>query len=291
MSTTTSYAEFVKKLKGLCRKLLPLYVGTAHGKVGTKIQTKEDTPPVVDLDNYSLARFRALIARCFPEDYTIGEEDRKSPEEMAKLLAVRDRHQWTIDGLDGTWHFIRGTNSYGAMISRRLGDNIVFSMIFRPIDMALRGNGFFYAERGGGAWEWCSEHRKYHRLKAAAHGSLERTTVLLEGSSKKFFEEPVSLLGKKITTRPSLSSCIAATTVARGDASAVVTVGHKPWDAWPIALFVQEAGGVVTDHRGDPFSPEDSGNVIAAASNEDHREILMLLNPRNESLVDRHMTP
>ncbi|MEK7195068.1 MAG: inositol monophosphatase family protein [Patescibacteria group bacterium] len=203
------YASFTERLRLLFSELLPLYIGRAHEKSGTKITLKGDNTPQIDLDNHTLDRLRSLVSSDFPDDFTISEEDKRDPDEISAILKRPDQEQWTIDGLDGTWHLIRGTNSYGAMISRRLGDRILYASIFRPVDMALRGNGFFYAEHGKGAWEWCSDCSLYHPLHAAPYGTLERITVLLEGSSKRFFKPPVSYLGGKVTTRPSLSSCVA----------------------------------------------------------------------------------
>jgi len=276
-----SYIDFTRELMGLFVELLPCYIGTAHERAGTKIIAKSDGTPVIDLDNYTLSRLRELIVKQFPGDFIVGEEDRKNDEEIRRILERQNEYQWTIDGLDGTWHFIRGTNSYGAMVARRLGNEILYSAIFRPVDMALRGNGFFYAERGQGAWEWCSKCAIYHKLRAAQHGELERITVMLEGGSRDFFKyPPISKLGEKIITRPSLSSCIAATTVARGDATAVITRNHKPWDAWPIISFVEESEGesIVTDHAGNPYSLENCSNIVAAGNKEDHALIIEILN-------------
>ena len=286
-----AYEDFTKALGGLFEELLPLYVPKAHGKVGTKVRTKVraeqgDTEPVTDLDNYTLARLRGLIIGWFPGDYTIGEEDTKSPAEIARILADQTNYYWTIDGLDGTWHFIRGSWSYGAMVSRRQGNRILYAAIFRPVDMALCGTGFFFAELGEGAWEWCRDDNEYHQLHTAPFGdpkkvprALERTTVLLEGGSKLFFTGSVASLGAQVTTRPSLSSCIAATTVARGDASALVTKGNKPWDTWPAIGIIEAAGGIVTNHRGEPRQLHNCGDMVAAANEDDLAGILKLLNP------------
>jgi fructose-1,6-bisphosphatase/inositol monophosphatase family enzyme len=279
MHENMPYAAVTGALMELFVEMLPLYVPKAHGRSGTKVRLKDDDTPVTDLDNYTLSRLRNLIAGRFPEDITIGEEDKKNSAEMARILADEDGYYWTIDGLDGTFHFIRGTNSYGAMVSRRRGNRVLYAAIFRPVDMALRGTGFFVAVDGYGAWEWCTSCDEYHQLITARHGSLERTTVFLEGSSKKFFAEPVASLARTITTRPGLSSCIAATIVAQGGATALVTRGNKPWDTWPVIGIIEGAGGVVTNYRGEPRKLSDCGDMIAAASAEDIPELVKLLNP------------
>jgi inositol-phosphate phosphatase / L-galactose 1-phosphate phosphatase / histidinol-phosphatase len=277
MLDTNPYDEFSIKLRERFMKLLPDYIGTAHSRAGTKIIRKEDGTPVVDLDRHSLEQLRTLIKEYFPDDYIVGEEDQKSDSEMAAILARMDQYQWTVDGLDGTWHFIRGTNSYGAQIARRRGTDVLYAGVFRPVDMKLRGNGFFSVVNGGETQEWCSDCGLNHPRHVALPGTLERRTILFEGGSKLFFRKPMVGIGAMETTRPSLSSCIAATTVARGDASAVVTKGHKPWDGWPILAIVQGAGGIVTDHDGNSASAEDCSNLIAAATEEDHAHILGIL--------------
>lgn len=279
MKLSRIYTGFTHALQAVLMNLLPLYVPSTHKRMGTKIQLKDDGTPVTDLDNYALEQLRAVINNWYPKDCTIGEEDKKSSVEMEKILANQEQYQWTIDGLDGTWHFSRGTNSYGAMISRRRGNQILYAAIFRPVDMILRGDGFFVAEQGRGAWEYCGDHNIYHQLHTAPFGALERMTVMLEGSSKAFFQEPIASLGAKVATRASLSSCIAATTVARGDATALVTRGNKPWDTWPAILMISEARGIVTDYQGKPIVPENCGDIVAAANQEDHATIVKLLNP------------
>ena len=268
---------FPDALMKLFADLTPRYIGRSHDKRNDKI--KSDGTPVGNLDLYAMEKIRELIFEYFPGEVTIGEEDKKSAEQMRKLLSDKDGCQWTIDGLDGTGNRGMGTNSFGAMISRRQGEKILLAALYRPTDERLRGNGFFYAESNHmRARLWCGLCNGYHSLRTAQHGELERITVMLEGSSKKFFKPPLSTLGLEITTRCSFSSCIAATTVAMGKASALVTVENKPWDNWPSACLIKEAGGIVTDWQGNPFDPANCGNMIAAANPGDHAVILEILN-------------
>ncbi len=100
---------------------------------------------------------------------------------------------------------------------------------------------------------------------------------MLEGSSKKFFKPPISLLGSRITVRPGMSTCVAATTVAMGRADAFVSVGNKPWDNWPAWLLIEEAGGIITDFNGKPCTPERCGDMVAAINQEKLDTILEAL--------------
>ncbi len=271
----TKMIIFAEELRNLFVNLIPSYMGKPHDKRDDEI--KNDGTPVGNLDLYIMEKLQELISKHFPGEITIGEEDKKSLEEMLRLMNQR-KCQWTIDGLDGTGNRSMNTNSYGAMVSRRQGNIILFAAIFRPVDEVLRGNGFSYAKHGEGAWQWCYECNEYHQMFTAKHGELKRLTVMLEGSSKKLFQPPISTVGLEITTRLSFSNCVAATTVAMGKASALVTVENKPWDNWPAACLIKEAGGVVTDWRGNSFAPENCENMIAAANREDHVVILEIIN-------------
>ncbi len=101
---------------------------------------------------------------------------------------------------------------------------------------------------------------------------------MLEGSSKRFFKPPLIKLGLEETTRSSFSSCVAATTVARGDTSALVTIENKPWDNWPSIGIIEEANGIVTDFKGNPRNLENCGNMVAVANKRDLDRIVELLN-------------
>jgi len=264
------YTQFTEALRSLFFWLMPNYLGRAHEGIGDKI--KKDGTPVGSLDHLALAELRRVVLEFFPDDRTVGEEDG-----ARAAYSAEGQPEWNLDGLDGTGNRRMGTNSYGGALSRRRGDEVLYAAIFRPVDQALRGNGFFYAERNKGAWQWCEKHGIYHRIHTARENELERPVVMLEGSSKKLFRPPVSELGKVITARPSFSACVATTTVAQGRASALVAVDNAPWDNLPAILFVKEAGGIVTDWNGDPLTFQTCGNIIAAGNAADHRAILQIL--------------
>lgn len=269
------YEKLTEELRQCFVGMLPQYIRRAHARRDDKI--KPDGTPVGNLDVFTAERLRTLIVSEFSGERIIGEEDQRSDDDIAQLLANREECQWTVDGLDGTGNRSLGTFSFGAMVAQRRGDEILFAAIFVPTKEREEGNGFLCAIRGTGAWQWCGDHQEYERLRTARHGALERITVMLEGSSKKLFEPPISNLGLVITTRSGFSTSVATTAVAEGKASAFVNTDHKPWDAWPAMLVIEEAGGIVTDHQGNSVTPDRCGNIIAAANPEDHGTIVNIL--------------
>jgi len=271
--------QFFGSLQQVFLMMLPDYIGSAHGVAGTKVSLKGDNSPVTDLDRSTLRSIMTLVRDFYPEAIILGEEDGMSDGDLQEHLYRDDELQTTIDGLDGTWHLAHGSNSYGAMVSLRKGETILGAAIFRPVDQVLRGNGFYYSKHGNSAWRWCATHSNLEELATAKEGELERVTVLLEGGSKKFWTSPqIQKLAGKYTTRASLSSSIAATIVASGGASGIVTIDNKPWDNWPVISMVEEAGGIVTDWNGNSYQPSTCGNIVAAANQEESDRILEVIN-------------
>lgn len=273
------YTLFTEKLRQCFVKMLPQYIGKAHDPRGDKIKPADGTP-VGNLDLYAAERLGALIAQYFPRERIIGEEDQRSDADVFSLLANRGEYQWTVDGLDGTGNRGLGTFSFGAMVARRRGDEILYAAIFVPAKEVHHHNGFLFAIRDEDAYQWCGDHQQYERLRTAKHSELERIKVMLEGGSKLLFKPPISDLGLVIKTSPSFSTSVATTAVAEGKASAFVNTHHKPWDAWPAMLVIAEAGGMVTDHQGNAVTPDRCDNIIAAANPEDHETILNALSKR-----------
>lgn len=278
---SNNYEGFTKELRCFFIAMLSDYIGRAGEEIGTKIKPADGTP-VTDLDQYTLALLREIISTHFPDDYTIGEEDQRDNAEMKRILSRQDQYQWTIDGLDGTGNLLLGINSFGAAVARRRGNDLLFAVTLLPVDEVLRGNGFIRYMQNAGTWEWCPATTKiepgYVQLHTAPAGKLKRLTVMLEGSSKKFFRPPISNLGAAETTRPGCSSTVASIAVARGKASALVTAGNKPWDNWPSMAQILGAGGIVTDWQGNPVDLSNCGNIIAAGNAQDHARIVELLN-------------
>ena len=271
--------EFSLDLRKTFLKLMPDYLGTAEGRMGDKIEFKSnDGTPVGDLDRFAMRKLRECISIHFPNDLTVGEEDKLGAGDMERILADSEHRWWTVDGLDGTGNRQMET-TFGGMVSLRQGDAILYSAIFRPMDQKIFGNGFFTAERGCGAWRWYGKKRR-RQLWTVKHDPEKRLVVIMEGSSRKFFHSPRTVrLGQTVTTRSSVSSCFATTIVAGGQASSLLVHGNPPWDEWPSLLFITEAGGIVSDWDGNPVTPTNCSNIIASGNEIDHAYFVELLNP------------
>ncbi len=271
--------DFSKGLRLVFLELMPAYLST----MGDKITQKQDGTPAGNLDFLAMEKLREYIKAKFPDDLTIGEEDGFGGDDMELFFRDMENRYWTIDGLDGTGNRQMGT-TFGAMVSCRQGNEILYSAFFQPVDQALHGNGFYHAELGKGAWQWngkpMADECPQESQILAAHHKLDRYTFLLEGSSKKVMRNPrIARLAQAGATRLNVSSCLSATIVARGKASALVTVENAPWDTWPAVRIIKEAGGTVTDWNGNPVTPANCGSILASGNAVDHEVFLELLRP------------
>ncbi len=271
--------EFSIALRRAFLELLPIYIGTAQSRMDERPLTlKTDNTPVGEVDILAMQKLRGCIETHFPNDHIIGEEDNLSHEAMQKILADIDKTYWFIDPLDGTQNRELET-TFGGMVARRKGNEILYAAIFQPMNERVYGNGFFEAERGYGAWRWYGENTRI-QLLIASQEKLQRHIVMIEGSSKKAFSNPVvAILGKAVATRTNVSNCFSTPAVANGHASGLLVIDNPPWDTLPALLFIPEAGGIVTDWDGNPVMPANCGKIIATGNAADHEAFLKLLNP------------
>ncbi|KAF8962865.1 hypothetical protein BDZ97DRAFT_1702081 [Flammula alnicola] len=194
----------------------------------------------------------------------------------AELLDAIDRgnydggnvgRMWTIDPIDGTKGFLRG-EQYAVCVSL-IVDSIVQVGVIGcpnlPIDPSHpeKGTGcIFTAVRGQGAQQLTLSGANPTPLRIPA--STPETLNFLESveaahSSHSFNDKVSSLLS--ITRPPTrMDSQAKYGCLARGDGGAYLRmptgVGYmeKIWDHAPGQILIEEAGGVVTDSRGEPLN-------------------------------------
>ena len=205
-------------------------------------------------------RFFGFLARHFPEARVVSEE-------TPAAWPPGEEDTWLIDPLDGTHNFLAGFPLCGAMavlIRRRVA---VFTAIFLPLERALGRSGLYIAGRGFGAWQW--QNPKPIRLAVSRQADIAKAFLLLEGPTKALSESPAvaRLITATRRSRNNLSVCLSAVSVARGGlvpagVDLLVSVGNQPWDNLPAALLVKEAGGRVSDHRGNPWSVENYSDLV-----------------------------
>ncbi|KAJ7070493.1 hypothetical protein C8F01DRAFT_1106619 [Mycena amicta] len=302
--------------------------------------TKGDKSPVTVGDYAAQALISTMLARAFPDDPIVGEEDAKDLRveegrvlrerivELANEAIVaplrdddvvawgigpgqakttdelldaidkgnynggRSGRMWTIDPIDGTKGFLRG-EQYAVCVSLLVNAQVQLGIIGcpnLPVDASTPDGArgcIFVAVRGQGCYQIPLSGSSETPLKMPAFSPS--TLNFLESvesahSSHSTTDTISSILG---ITKPPLRMDSQAKygCLARGDGGLYLRmptgVGYreKIWDHAPGALLVEEAGGIVTDSRGQPLDfglgrtlGENFG--VVAAGKEVHSAVL-----------------
>ncbi|HEY8505343.1 MAG TPA: 3'(2'),5'-bisphosphate nucleotidase CysQ [Gemmataceae bacterium] len=179
----------------------------------------------------------------FPDDSLCAEE---ATGTLGAAPAGRGR-LWVVDPIDGTRGFVKKNGQFSVMIGLIADGAVVLGVVLEP------GAGrFTFATAGGGCWQrHGGEGDQPCRVRETA--SLSDAILTQSHSKPGVPSEAVRRLAPR-TVIETYSAGIKLAQVARGEADLYVnTAGFKDWDVCAGQLLVEEAGGVVTDLRGEPL--------------------------------------
>lgn len=186
-------------------------------------------------------------------------------EEGTELANLTDLY-WVVDPLDGTTNFLHGLPVFSISIGLIQNDNVVIGVVFE-----VNKAECFTAYKGGGAF--CNQKRISISPIKALKESLIATGFPYSLLDKKdnYFEIMKSLQVSSHGLRRLGSAAVDLCYVACGRFEAYYEFNLNPWDVTAGILIVQEAGGVVTDFKGEYTSL--NGLEILAAGNI-HQQVL-----------------
>ncbi len=217
---------------------------------------------VTAADTASESLIASRLTRRFPHDGIVGEEGAGRPS--------RSGRTWYIDPLDGTLNFARSLPIWCISLALFEGDKPLLAVIRDPITGET-----FSAQRGLGSY--CNEKR----LRSSGVDDLTDSVVHITVDLKDLGESAglddiVALSPRVLRTRNIGSAALALAYVAAGRFDAMLHRFAYSWDYAAGVLLVQEAGGVVTDLRGGPYTPR-THDVCAAANQALATALLTLL--------------
>lgn len=230
-----------------------------RGKLG--VEFKADESPVTQADRGVEAEVRQLIASRFDDHGIYGEEHGMQGAEARAL--------WVIDPIDGTRSFISGHPLFGFLLAHLVDGETRLAALGMP---AL--GEAFAAQKGKGAF------KGQERIFCSGRTTLKEATIYINEGEKIWRTHPdvFSRLMGAGTTRRFSYDCYPYALLAMGHVDLVVDFDLQPYDYLTVALLVEEAGGVMTDWRGDKLAMGESVACVAAATPELHRAALALLN-------------
>jgi len=202
-----------------------------------------------------------LIRKNFPDHSILSEESGFTDKESEYI--------WVLDPIDGTMNYYHGFDTFCIGLCLLKNDELVISAIYNPVR-----DQFYFAQKGKGA-------TLNGEIIKVSNMSMENSIIATHLSSKKDKRDRIIYKLEKICSagmhiRMLGSSLSAITHIASGSLDAFFSVDKtNPWDILPGALFVQEAGGKVTDIKGNKIGINSSS--VLATNGKLHEKILSLL--------------
>ena len=191
----------------------------------------------------------AELRSAYPDALLLGEEATAADSSLPDQFRSAD-HAFTIDPVDGTRNFVKGSPDHALMVSEVRGGAVVRSWIWQPQHEVA-----YVAElgRARGATASASRDRRWVRSCAAsphvAPGSVARSGRCVSSTSRGSAAASTtpSWSAGRPTTRSTARRCRGTT--ARG------------------SLLLTEAGGYVGTFAGTPYQPQAAApkGLIAAA--------------------------
>lgn len=221
-------------------------------QLGMKKEWKADNSPLTVTDIAVNDLVIKRVAETYPNHAVLGEES--SSDEMASYL-------WVVDPVDGTIPFSHGVPTFVFSLALVVDGvpqvGVVYDVMFERLLSAVKGQG---ATMNG------------KPLLVNSAENLRHTVINIDGpwagsgaTGVEFYELPKLLdkSGAKLTK----FSCMAygGVMVALGEFSAAICNGHFPWDIAALKVIIEEAGGRVTNLRGDeqPYNQETFGAIMS----------------------------
>jgi len=253
----------------LAGRLLLDYAG-GQLEIGTK-STEIDLVTEADLASERL--IVDAIRRHFPGHTILSEEGLGDLQQ----IAGESEHLWLVDPLDGTVNYAHGLGVWGVSLTLAEEGRPVMAVSYDPVRREM-----FWARSGEGAR--CNGRRihvsKAGRLSQAlvATGFAYKRATLKENNLREFNVMMPRVQG----VRRAGAAVLDLANLAAGRLDAYWEMFLQPWDWAAGWLLVEEAGGTVTDLRGEPW---ELGKQSMAASNRAlHAELLdVLRQARNET--------
>lgn len=208
---------------------------------GFKISEKEGINNLVtEVDQAVEKTVTEMILKDFPDHFILGEEYRSERPKNAEYL-------WILDPIDGTVNFAHGIPLCCISLALLHNDELILGAVYNPMM-----DEFFFAEKGAGA--------SLNGQPICVSGKSDFSHACLVTGFPYSWKEadgphPVDVFGHFVKMglpiRRLGSAALDLCWVAAGRFDGFWEYNLSPWDIAAGYLLVAEAGGTVTDFRGE----------------------------------------
>lgn len=214
---------------------------------------------VTEADHASEKAIFKVIQAAFPTHFILSEETGE--------MAQDSDFKWIIDPIDGTINFANGIPICCVSIGVEQKGEMILGAVYNPFM-----NELFFAEKGKGAT------LNDKKIKVSDKDNL-LTSCLVTGFPYQYLDTqngPLQIfekfIRKAIPVRRLGSAALDLCWTAAGRFDGFYEHKLQAWDSAAGYLIVQEAGGMVTDLKGNPYNPYQPG--IIASNGKIHAALL-----------------
>jgi myo-inositol-1(or 4)-monophosphatase len=221
----------------------------AHSGTAQDLRAKGVNDFVTEVDEEAQAVIVDRLTDAFPGVDVLAEEEddgETSTLESEPAALPEDEARWIIDPIDGTTNFIQQVPPYAVSIALQKGERIVAGVVYD-----VSNDELFSAVDGHGM-------QVNGEPRTAGDADDLADAFVATGFPYRRFEHTdayLDVLGRVLrSTRGVRRHGAASVDLARlacGRFDAFFETGLRPWDVAAGTLLVREAGGRVTDYRGD----------------------------------------
>jgi myo-inositol-1(or 4)-monophosphatase len=226
---------------------------------------------VTDADLAAERLIVSHVLEAFPAHHILAEENHSDTKGGS--------HVWIIDPLDGTTNYAHGLPFFSVSIGLEIEGEIVFGIVYAPVL-----DEFFVARRGQGAY--CNGNPIHVSKNASLNDSMLATGFPYDirsgrNTNLEYFGEFVM---RAQAIRRVGSAALDLAYLAAGHFDGFWELMLQPWDCAAGSLLIREAGGVVSNFRGEPASIYE--REFLASNGLIHNDMLMILR-KTDSLRDK----
>ena len=219
--------------------------------------------PVTEADHAAEKAIFEVIRQEFPEHFILSEESGE--------IVMDSSYKWIIDPIDGTINFANGIPLCCVSIGIEYNGQMIMGAVYNPFL-----NELFFAQHGFGA-------TLNDKIIHVSNKTEVIKSCLVTGFPYTYLDEPngplqvfEKLIRKGVPVRRLGSAAIDLCWVAAGRFDGFYEHKLNAWDSAAGFLIVEEAGGKVTDFKGDKYSPYQPH--IIATNGKIHDELVAIVN-------------
>jgi myo-inositol-1(or 4)-monophosphatase len=231
-----------------------------------EIDTKSNESDLVTrTDKECEAEIQRIILAKYPDHAFLGEETGSS-------ISGSSSHRWIVDPLDGTVNYAHGFPFFCVSVALEIDGQVAVGVVYDP-----NRNETFTATKGGGAFMDDKPIRvssvptlKGGRTMLATGFPYDKSEALrMLEALKRFMDYGLPI------RRPG-AAALDLCYIACGRLDGFYESKLQAWDCAAANLIIQEAGGTVTNFRGEPYQYELEKKLIAT-NGHIHDEMMAVL--------------